>query len=208
MKIITFTIIYVHLCSYYLEGQNTVTSSNIFDKNIPKNINYKGKVINAANFTDKTGEYLVFTTETGVYDSEIKNDEIELSDAYIYAFLFSKKNNQYVKIWQVQDFITNCPLDIEAKYVKNTFKITDLDRNGIAEIWLMYRKVCRGDVGPSEMKIIMYEGSKKYAIRGENKVFLQKNEDFKDEYLGGNYNVDQAFKDGPTIFLNFAKKID
>jgi hypothetical protein len=57
-----------------------------------------------------------------------------------------------------------------ASFVKNTFKINDLDHNGIAEIWLMYKIVCHGDVSPCEMKIIIYEEKQKIAMRGENKV--------------------------------------
>lgn len=180
-------------------------SISIFDlsiNKIPKSINYRGEVINALSFKDKTGDYIVFTTETGVYRTKSKENEMEFANAYLYAFLYLKENNQFKKIWQIQDFIEGCPTDLEATYVENTFKVTDLDNNGIAEVWLMYRIVCRSDVGPSDMKIIMYEGSKKYAIRGENKVFLG-----SDNYLGGEYMIDESFELGPKVFLNFAKKM-
>ena len=80
------------------------------------------------------------------------------------------QNNQVIQTWKVYDYIDDCPVDIVASFVKNTFKITDLDNNGVAEIWLMYKTVCHGDVSPSEMKIIMYQGNQKFAMRGENKV--------------------------------------
>ena len=35
----------------------------------------------------------------------------------------------------------------------------------------MYKTVCHVDVSPCDMKIIMYQGGQKYAIRGKNKVF-------------------------------------
>jgi hypothetical protein len=59
---------------------------------------------------------------------------------------------------EVNDFIKDCMVDIDAAFKKNSLKVTDLDKNGIAEIWVMYEMACKGDVSPSDLKIIMYEG--------------------------------------------------
>jgi len=49
------------------------------------------------------------------------------------------------------------------------------------------------------MKIIMHEGNKKYAIRGESKVKVSEK-----EYDGGRYIMDDSFKVAPDVFKQYA----
>ena len=66
----------------------------------------------------------------------------------------------------------------------------------------MYKTVCHGDVSPSNMKVIMYQGLQKYAMRGRNKVKISET-----ETEGGEYTFDKVFVDGPISFRNFAIKL-
>ena len=153
------------------------------------------------------GENIVITTETGIYESKKFKHENDGGDAEIFAYHFIVENNNAKQTWKVYDYISDCPVDIVAEFIDNTFQITDLDNNGVAEIWLMYKTVCHGDVSPSDMKIIMYEGQQKFAIRGENKVMHGIDDDGNEMYMGGEYKIDKAFSDGPIVFLDFAKKL-
>lgn len=174
---------------------------------LPKDMKYEGKIVNAIKWRDKLGENVVITTETGIYESKKFNHDNNGSDAEIFAYHYAVENNNFKQTWRVYDYISDCPVDIAAEFIDNTFQITDLDNNGIAEIWLMYIIVCHGDVSPSDMKIIMYEGSKKFAIRGENKVMHGIDSDGNKMYIGGEYKIDKAFSEGPKVFLDFAKKL-
>lgn len=166
---------------------------------IPKTIRYTGHIINAVRYTDSEGEHMVITTETGETPSK-GSESSDGRDAALYAYHYNIGNNtEPILSWQTYDFIKDCPLDINANYVPNTFAITDLDNNEKAEVWLMYKTVCHGDVSPSYMKIIMHESDKKYAVRGENKVRLSEK-----EYVGGEYTFDEAFKKGPELFRQYA----
>ena len=174
---------------------------------LPNDIKYEGKIVNAIKWTDNFGENIVITTETGIYESKKFKHENDGGDAEIFAYHFIVENNNAKQTWKVYDYISDCPVDIVAEYIDDTFKITDLDNNGVAEIWLMYKTVCHGDVSPSDMKIIMYEGQQKFAIRGENKVMHGIDDDGNEMYIGGEYKIDKAFSDGPKVFLDFAKKL-
>ncbi|MFN5319740.1 MAG: M949_RS01915 family surface polysaccharide biosynthesis protein [Bacteroidia bacterium] len=171
---------------------------------IPAELKFKGKIKEAINYKDKNGEHIVITTETGVYTS--KNDENGFSNAELYAYRYTINNGTYNQTMRVNDFVYDCPLDIQAKFVENTFQITDLNNNGIAEIWVMYVTYCRSDMSPGTMKIIMYEGDTKYAIRGENKILVSDMNGRK-EYLGGKYTADKEIKNGPKEFLEFGIKL-
>lgn len=174
----------------------------------PASIKYEGFIKNAVRWKDKSGDNIVLTTETGIYHSDkLKHEFDDSSDAELYAYHFIISNNNARQTWRVKDFIADCPVDITASFVKNTFKITDLDKNGIAEVWLMYKTVCHGDVSPSNMKIIMYEGNHKYAMRGENKVQVGSDENDKASFIGGEFKLDANFKNGPKVFKEYAQNL-
>ncbi|HEY9195178.1 MAG TPA: hypothetical protein VIM77_02900, partial [Mucilaginibacter sp.] len=93
-----------------------------------------------------------------------------------------------------------CPVEITAKYISKTFAVTDLDKNGEAEVWLMYATTCRGDVSPANLKIIMHEADKKYAMRGTSRSPVTDK-----DWMGGEYTFDEAFKSSPQVFKQYAK---
>lgn len=167
-------------------------------KSIPKSIVYKGHIINAVQYTDSEGEHLMITTETGnIQDKGDETNGFLKADLYAYNYLI--KGNQQTLTWQMHDFTITCPVDTKAQYIPNTFAVTDLNKDGKAEVWLMYLTACRGDVSPASMKIIMHEGVKKYAVRGSNRVKITDK-----DYGGGEYTLDEAFKTGPVIFKQYA----
>ena len=182
-------------------GQGPIVSKNLERSKLPKSLKIEGKIVNAVTWTDKSGENMVITSETGIKSSKSSTGE-ENRNAALYAYHFSGVDNLAKQTWKASDFVKDCPLDLEATFIKNTFKITDLNNDGVAEIWLMYKTVCHGDVSPYEMKIIMYQGPQKFAIRGHNKVKVSEK-----EYAGGEYKVDKAFSEGPAVFREFAVKM-
>lgn len=194
-------------CSVTAFAQSQIKLTKLETKKLPSNIEYEGKIKNAVSWTDSLGNNIVITTETGIYQSKKFKHENEGSDAEIFAYHFLVKADSIIQTWRVYDFISDCPVDIEASFIKNTFQVTDLDSNGIAEIWLMYKIVCHGDVSPCDMKIIMYQGEQKFAMRGQNKVFGGTDDKGTRHYFGGEYEFDKAFAEGPKVFLEFGKKL-
>ncbi len=170
-------------------------------KSIPTSISYIGKIVNAVSYTDSEGEHIIITTETGETKTKGSDDDT-FRDAALYAYNYKVIGNEQRLLWQVHDFVKECPVEIKANYVPNTFAVTDLNKDGKAEVWLMYKTVCHGDMSPSNMKIIMYEGNKKYAVRGTNKAKVSDK-----EYVGGDYTFDDAFKTGPEAFRLYASQL-
>lgn len=91
-------------------------------------------------------------------------------------------------------------MDALAEFCKKSLEVTDLDQNGTPEIWIMYRIACRGDISPSELKLIMYEGNKKYKLQGSSSIELTGIEKY-----GGEINSILNFKE-QQLFLDYAKK--
>ena len=167
---------------------------------IPSSVKYDGHMINAVSWKDSLGDNIIITTETG--ETPSKNMDADYKDAALYAYHYIARKNSYTLTWKVNDQVKDCLVDIRANFIKNTFAITDLNNDGKAEAWLMYKTVCHGDVSPSNMKIIMYEDDKKYAMRGRNKVPASAN-----KYIVGEYTFDSAFKYAPKVFREYALKL-
>ena len=202
-----FFIVLTAFVSLTVFGQGQISVTQLDLTKLPKGIKYEGEIKNAVHWFDSLGDNVVILTETGIYQSKKFKHEDYGHDAELFAYHFIVKNDSASLTWRVYDFISDCTESIEASFIRNTFQVTDLDRNGIAEIWLMYKTVCHGDVSPCTMKIIMYQGNKKYAMRGQNKVCVEIDDDGNRHYLGGEYKFDNAFANGPKAFLEFARKL-
>lgn len=198
MKLITLlTLTFISISSF---AQITITKLDA--KNLPKHLKYEGHIIDAVKWTDSLGLNYVITSETGEVPTKGKDND-GLRDAYLYAYHYVVKNDSTKLVWKMYDFNDGCPVDLNVYFVDKTFAITDLDRNGLAEVWVMYKNGCHGDVSPQPTKIIMYEGNKKYALRGESKI---KYPDEKDSY-GGTYKLDENFKNGNPLFRQYAENL-
>jgi len=186
------------LSSLVLLGQGQIKLIYPDTTNLLNGFKYEGKLKNAVRWVDYQGDNLAIITETGEYPSKIEINE-DFRDAELFGYHFLIINDSLIETWKVYDAIKACPLDIETKFINNTFQVTDLNHDNIAEVWLMYKTVCRGDMSPSNMEIIMYQGQQKFEMRGYNKVELPKNESY-----GGEYKFDLAFINGPKEFRKFA----
>ncbi|MEO6723417.1 MAG: hypothetical protein ABIN67_23825 [Ferruginibacter sp.] len=196
MRTIYFTILLLTSQVSFAQIKLTKLTAN----SIPKGITYVGQIKNAVRWTDNLGDNIVLATETG--ETASKNNGDDSRDAALYAHHYLIKGDSIMQDWKLYDFIKDCPVDITAGFIKNSFAVTDLNKNGIAEIWLMYKTACHGDVSPANMKIIMYEDNKKHAVRGTNKVKVSEK-----DYIGGEYSFDEAFKKVPVNIKEYAKQL-
>ena len=194
---------YLKNCGYNINTKKIVQNIKVLPINpnvIPPSIKYKGKIKDAITYKDDLGENLIITTEfEETYDAE---DSDPVSNAELYAYHYIIEKDNAVMLWKVYDFEKECVLDISVHFVENSLQITDLNNDGIAEVWLMYTTSCAGGVDPATMKIIMYENQTKYAMRGTSRVHMGDN-----KYEGGEYKFDNTFINGPTEFQEFAKTL-
>jgi hypothetical protein len=168
---------------------------------LPKSIRYSGKIVQALRWTDNAGENIVLLTATGQIQSKNAPDD-GYSDGNLYAYHFLVFGDSIKQTWKVSDFVKECPVDMFLYFIDKNFAITDLNNDGKAEVWIMYKVSCQGDVSPIPMKIIMYQDNKKYAMRGTTKVEVSPN-----KYMGGEFAFDEAFRNSPSEFRKYAEKL-
>src|SRR5262245_237924 len=173
-------------------AQFKVTS---LDKNsIPKNIQYNGNFVQAVRWTDSTGDNIVILTTIGKKGS---------GEKALYAYHFLVSGDSIKQTWKIYDYVMKeCDVDLFLYFLDNTFAVTDLNKDGTAEVWVMYKVSCQGDASPVPMKSVMYQDNKKFAVRGTTKVPVSAN-----EYDGGQVTFDDAFKKAPAEFRQYAERL-
>jgi hypothetical protein len=173
------------------------------DKTLPAGIDYQGVVSDAVVVSDKNGASIIVITETAVQPSKTWPDSKE-KEMFVYRYITQSEGPRL--LWKVYDFVKECPLDTDATFLGGAeakgITVTDLDNDNDAEVWMAYRLICRGDVSPGEVKIIMYEGKTRHAMRGKSKVKVSPT-----DYDGGSFTIDQDLEKAPQVFKDYAKQL-
>lgn len=137
---------------------------------IPRNLPVKGVLVEVLEFTDKNGYNLIICTQTGKFPVSIKNEEgkyEKLNDrAELSFYHFVKVGDSYKMLAELNDE-QNCDgFDLYNGFTKKSLALTDLDRDGVAEISFQVTKSCRSDVSPAERKLFLFEAGKTYYLQG------------------------------------------
>jgi hypothetical protein len=167
------------------------------DKNsIPAKIKYNGDIVEAVRWTDSTGDNVVMLTTK---KTESKTVPAGLTGRALNAFHYLVLDDNIKQTWGVYDYVEECSVDMFLYFVDKTFAVTDLNKDGKAEVWMMYKVSCQGDVSPVPMKIIMYQDNKKFAVRGTSRISGHNH--------GGEFTFDKAFKKAPAAFRKYAENL-
>ncbi|MCU0756043.1 MAG: hypothetical protein MUE46_13105 [Xanthomonadales bacterium] len=128
-----------------------------------------GVVREAVSFREGSGTLMLVLSETGRYP-----EGEDAQSARLYATLFEETpDRELQERWRITDLVEQCPLDLSLRYTQPAFHLRDADRDGVLEVWVSYRLACRGDVSPTALKLIGYEGSRKLAIRGSSTLVYE-----------------------------------
>jgi len=180
-------------------GENSVSDGPVVSdiqfgiNHVPESLHNENKIIEAVKWKDSLGVNLIVITlseEKTVYEDN------RIKELFVHHYLLSENNKV---LWKTYDFVKDCPFDITLEYIDRSLSVTDLNSNGLAETSFAYRLSCKSDVSPDDMKLIMHEGDKKYAVRGV--MILKIN---TEDAVGGEMNIDAAFNKAPQEFKAYA----
>ena len=163
----------------------------------------QGNLVKGLRYRDATGDNLVLISETEPFQRKVPGRKPAGWSRELHARrLLLATDGSVRQEWEMTDHVLDCEVDITAAFIQKAIRVTDLDGNGTAEIWLPYVLGCRGDIGPRTMKILMYEGGTKHALRGRTRASIGHG-----EFVGGEYTPDDAFSDAPAVFREEARRV-
>ncbi len=164
----------------------------------------QGKLWKKTPYTDSRGRHMVVLTHTGLYQSrpDPAYPDNVCGNSDIFAYGYDDDGAAAPTLaWKMHDYVHDCETSATAEFSQDSPVITDLDGNGVSEVWITYYVSCHGDVSPDGMKVLMYEGGKKHALRGETFLHV----DGMD--MGGSYKADPAFNEAPAPIRRFADEL-
>jgi hypothetical protein len=186
--------------SCYLFSSAQIEVEKISKKEVTKGINYKGNFVTAQKWKDDNGMNLFIISNKVVYGNYSSNPV----QKKIYASHYLLEPDTFSTVWKLRDYLPCQGTDLTLRYREKYARITDLDSNGIAELWVIYMKKCGGGPGGGVQKIIMHENEKTYALRGT--IFSWKGAESGMGPDTGKFKYNDLFAAGPEVFLNYAKK--
>lgn len=154
--------------------------------------------VTTAAFTDGQGEHRVTVTIGKVKETDAGKSQ-RLTALHE---LRANAKAPWKKIWDAKDFENDCPYDLSLVFDPKDLLVSDVDDNGTAEIAFAYQLGCRSDVSPLTMKLLVYEGTAKYALRGTAKTRVGEH-----EFMGGDFKPDPAFGKAPKGLLEHAQQL-
>ncbi len=198
----------------------------IMQSNLPLNVSFKGNSFYSAyQWEDKTGRNILVLSTSSLSANNKEIGETE-NTGELFARLININDPQKpIVVWDMYDAQKKCIFDLTCDFV--TSEITDLDKDSVKEIFIMYKLSCRSDVSPANIKLILHEGKQKYALRGKmifiirdipdtlfpetREVDLSKisKEELETTMFRdwGCYDNANDFKTAPPVFLEYAKEL-
>ena len=173
---------------------------------IPKYLDFRGTVVEAIKWTDSLGENILIQSVTGHFtwkDYDKDSTDYMIQDkSELYAYLFQKKKNEttFSRAWKIYDYTECFGVDWFTGFIPKATTVTDLNNDGVSEICLPYVSICRGGMDPGTMKIIMYEGNTKFALRGSTMLMCGSEHPY-----GGEFTPSENLKENKT-FMDFLTK--
>jgi hypothetical protein len=162
---------------------------------IPRDLEFRGILVEALKWDDILGTNILVLTQTGAFNiKENSTDNYSQEKAELSAYLFRKgKKGEYIRKWKIHDYAENFGVDMYVGFVKRSITISDVDKDGVSEVSIPYQLIVRGGMDPGEFKIIMYENSDKYAVRGSTAICYEDENGDKLIY-GGEYVIGDKLK--------------
>lgn len=125
---------------------------------------YADNSVSQERWTDNAGTHHVTFTEV-----------VSSNDPYTRSkYITVQQTTGGKQDWILRDYIEDCPLDFTIRFLPQSIEHRDLFASGTDVFLFAYRMGCFGGVDPLEVKYFAYYQGKKYALRGEEKIIMEK----------------------------------
>ena len=182
-------------------SSNSIAIDTLRYDDIPKYLDFKGTVVEALQWKDQLGSHILIQTVTGHFVRKAHDDNLskdytleDKSELYCYLFTKTDTDNEFKRKWRIYDYNDCFGVDWFTGFIPSATTITDVNNNGIAEVCIPYVLICRGGMDPGAMKIILYEDTTKYVLRGNTMLMC----DSKNPY-GGEFTESENLKNNKTF---------
>jgi hypothetical protein len=128
---------------------------------VDRDMPHKGKVVGGQRWRDGNGDNMLVLSRI----ERMADDG--MSSVFLYANHFVRGADGKVRLLrEVKDRYEDCEFDNMTRFLSDANQVTDLDNDGLGEVWFAYVVDCTSDVAPLTTKLLGLENGDKYIIRG------------------------------------------
>jgi len=181
-------VIFFFMFSFHLFASDSQHIKILADCPLPKGVTIKGRIVESVSWEDKEGMHFLVISEykQGAFMEPGWKSEI-------HAAMYLQSSDTLRRIWKIQDFAKDGE---EAKYMRNSLTVHDVDGDGLAETGFYYG-IFRDGLDPDNLKYMLHTKGVKLAVRG----LIPKDEE---DFAKYDKAFDPAFNSCSGIFKDFA----
>ena len=147
------------------------------------------------HFRDRDGEAVLVLSRL---DDQVSDEETqqEVDRVVLTATLYGRSHDAqtYKARWTIENE-TTCPgLDLDVDFYNDVSDVSDLNKNGVAEITVASHAFCGGGIDPHDIAIEMREGQASYTITGESLITPA-----GEDPIGGEREDSASLKGAPPV---------
>lgn len=127
--------------------------------------------IKSVHFRDHDGEGLLVLSRSDGQAVDAESEQ-EVDKVVLKATLYGRaaERDAFKPRWQIEQE-TTCPgLDLDVDFYADVSDVTDLDKDGTAEVTVASHAFCGGGIDPHDIAIEMREGQNVYTITGQSLI--------------------------------------
>ncbi|MCO7634587.1 hypothetical protein NJF54_22470 [Pseudomonas guariconensis] len=126
--------------------------------------------IKSVHFRDRDGEGLLVLSRSDGQATDAQAEQ-EVDQVVLKATLYGRADGDlFTPRWQSEQE-TTCPgLDLDVDFYTDVSDVSDLDKDGVAEVTVASHAFCGGGIDPHDIAIEMRQGQVVYTITGQSLV--------------------------------------
>lgn len=151
--------------------------------------------IKSVHFHDREGEGLLVLSRVDGQATDPDTEE-EVDKVVLQATLYGRASaaDAFKARWQIEQE-TTCPgLDLDVDFYTDVSDVSDLNKDGVAEVTVASHSFCGGGIDPHDIAIEMREGQASYTITGQSLITPPGEEPF-----GGEREDSASLKNAPQV---------
>lgn len=142
-----------------------------------------GELLLVHSVDDRLGAHVLLLTRA-TEQTQPMPGEGRMERTALRALYYTKTGGAWTQEWEVKDWV-DCPVKMtKASFFTDQVTVTDLNKDGIAEVTVPYTRFCAGE--QESVKVILRQGPHKFALRGDAMVLRPGQQSF-----GGTFRTDK-----------------
>lgn len=151
--------------------------------------------IKSVHFHDREGEGLLVLSRIDGQATDPDTEE-EVDKVVLKATLYGRtaSSDAFKPRWQSEQETTCAGLDLDVDFYTDVSDVSDLNKDGVAEVTVASHAFCGGGIDPHDIAIEMHEGQAVYTITGQSLITPAGEEPF-----GGEREDSASLKNAPPV---------